>query len=663
MNKLAIEIKPDAEEYTQVLQGKYHWISLILVTAAAFFAPTTYSAGMWNGQDLLHVPMSWCIVSGSPAQTNPNILGLNGTLDSSTDAVIWRRHERPTDNIFINQSGISLRSAINDAWGSFNFPLIPDTDTANGTVGDVNGWNVNSDGTEFTNLLNACDMAYSGIGKAGIGITAVNVGLFHDNGNSAADGNTQFDYVGVIGWGGCNESTPGTCVIPYDGRVMVIDNNYLYPTVADRTFPPSPADPAGNLAFPVADPLDQLTGHEVGHSLSLDHRNPSTALMFQTATDNTGDGNIDNISLNNSEINALRANALNVPGLESDPPGVFNPGNFIAMRLVDEDNAQDIAPYLDIASVKLVKDQKKDEIHVGLQLMGLIPRFKEASPFYVFAIDADGNSQTGCSSASSTNNRIMGNNNANIELSGIEMFAVATPRLGDQSQDFVLSGQAIICRDGQLVALDDDLFDIQLHTLRMHPHFAAIPGRKIPADFVADVYHTINLKFDNSQLLAPIQLDASVKIQAFAFDAGGVRDRFGQDEKDGRFVLELPSFPHCFPQGDGTSGHSVTVKYERLLPNRGIHALLGADLVLDQVITDSDGAGELQLPIPANTPEGLHLVTIGHDGLALTADCTVNVVKKSKPIPPVPGSKHVTWWWLIFIIVVICVLVTVHKKY
>ena len=38
--------------------------------------------------------------------------------------------------------------------------------------------------------------------------------------------------------------------------------------------------PAGNLQFILTDPLDQLIGHEVGYGLSLDHRNPSTVMMF-----------------------------------------------------------------------------------------------------------------------------------------------------------------------------------------------------------------------------------------------------------------------------------------------------------------------------------------------------------------------------------------------
>ena len=38
-------------------------------------ASASHAAGQWNGQDLLHVPISWCIVQGSPAETSPNVAG------------------------------------------------------------------------------------------------------------------------------------------------------------------------------------------------------------------------------------------------------------------------------------------------------------------------------------------------------------------------------------------------------------------------------------------------------------------------------------------------------------------------------------------------------------------------------------------------------------
>lgn len=586
-----------------------------------FSTASVQAAGAFGGQDLYHVPMSWCAVQGSPAQANPNIAG-----DTNTDAVLWRRHERPTDNIYIPQAGISLRSAINNAWASLNFPIIADPDLANGQVGDMNGWNVNVDGAEFNALINACDQAYANIGRAGIGITAVNANLFHDNANPANDGNNQFTYVGVIGWGGCNELPAGTCVAPYDGRIVVIDNNYLFPTVPDRTFPPSPADPGGNLQFVTTDPLDQLTGHEVGHALSLNHRNNTFALMNPGQADNNNDGMTDNINLNAAEITALRANVLNVPGLEIDPPGQFLPGNFLTMRLVDENPDHGLDAFLDLASTKAVLDQVANRVHIGMQLMGLLPEIILDSPTYAFLVDTDNNPQTGCKMD------LLEQLGINSEFQGADLVATANllggPRLLQE-----ITGEVLVCSaDGTPVQVSDELFDLQIHTLRMHPHFAEVNDqRPLPDDFVAEVFHTINFVIDNTPavppIIEPVHAGVPFRVQTLVIAGGLVRDRLDDQDTGGIFILEPPSFPHCFPQGQGKPGGTVPVKFDGLLPNKEIHALLGPDLVLNNVVTDANGEGEIQLPIPVGTRLGNHLVTIGHDGLALTADCTVNVIK------------------------------------
>ncbi len=51
---------------------------------------------------------------------------------------------------------------------------------------------------------------------------------------------------------------------------------------------------------------------------------------------------------------------------------------------------------------------------------------------------------------------------------------------------------------------------------------------------------------------------------------------------------------------------------------------MGPDIVATGFI-GADGTGKVDLPIPVGTTEGNHLVTIGPDGAALTADCTVTV--------------------------------------
>ena len=97
--------------------------------------------------------------------------------------------------------------------------------------------------------------------------------------------------------------------------------------------------------------------------------------------------------------------------------------------------------------------------------------------------------------------------------------------------------------------------------------------------------------------------------------------------------LEL-RFSQCEAQGGVIPGETVQVTYKGLEPDQEILAFLGEEQVLDEVFAETNGEGTIQLPIPANTPEGTHLITIEHDGSDLSASCTV----KSLPSPPPPKT-------------------------
>jgi hypothetical protein len=587
---------------------------LILVVVLIFLAapgPAAQAVGTWGGQDTLHVPISWCAIQGSPAVANPNIGG-----DTDTDAILWRRHERPTDNIYVNQSGITFRSAINNSWGSFNFPINADPDTTLGTQGDMRGEDVNVFGAEFNTMINDCDTAYNNLGRAGIGITAVNAGLFHD-----ATGN----YIGVIGWGGCAK-IGGACAVPYDGRIAVIDNRYLHPASPDRTFPPSPADPGGNLQFTITDPLDVLTGHEFGHALSLPHRDNVLALMNANVVDNSGNGAVDNVGLNSTEIAALRNNSQNVPGLETDPVGQFDPGRFVANRqptTVRED--PELPAHLDLASVRVVLDTQADRLYMEQQLFGLIPE-QRAPVGFVFLVDVDGPE----SGMTPEQMRELGIPEA--EVTGIDLIGVATVRNGQ------IFGNVYVFDDGEIISLQEG-FAFNLLTMILHPQFAPLsgPGGTLPRDIDYPVHHIIQLELANEFL--GVQLDRPFHLQALiVIDDQVVTDRLDEDPRGRQFVLEHPSFAHCAPLQDGAPGTVPQVVYDGLLPNAPIHALLGPDLVSTGT-TDAEGGGTISLPIPDDTPAGYHLVTIGVDGTALTADCVINVLVAERPDERIPPDK------------------------
>ncbi|MEE9395973.1 MAG: hypothetical protein V3V31_03060 [Methylococcales bacterium] len=97
--------------------------------------------------------------------------------------------------------------------------------------------------------------------------------------------------------------------------------------------------------------------------------------------------------------------------------------------------------------------------------------------------------------------------------------------------------------------------------------------------------------------------------------------------------LEL-RFSQCEAQGEVIAGETVQVNYKGLEPDQEILAFLVSNQVLDGEFADANGEGTIQLPIPSNTPEGTHLITIEHDGSDLTSSCTV----KTLPSPPPPKA-------------------------
>ncbi len=574
-----------------------------VIKASAVFAVFALCvSNTWAG-GIIYVPMSWCIVDQSPAEASPNING-----DTNTDALIWRRHERPTDNIYTPQAGISLRSTINDIWGSWSFPIIedPDQTTVCGafecvTESDIRGEDVNDSAIngEFNDLISACRTAYANIGKAGIGITAVNLGLYHED---------DPEYIGIIGWGGCAKSGGSSdCAIPYDGLIAVIDNKYLYPTSPNRTWPGN-NDKTG-WAFTLTDPLDQLVAHEVGHALSLPHRNNTSALMFPSSQDNNSDGMTDNITLNATEIAALQANALNVPGVEIDPPGVFDPGRFNAMfqpALVPRN--QKLPRDMNIAGVRATWDKEKGVGTLEANLHGMLTPNSFFDVWYL--VDQDNNPETGAQEEDLKKLGVPGN----PTIKGVEAAAMVTVRSGEL---FPTGWQ---WRNG----FEEVRVLAELLSMTLHAHVAPFARKsdeviqpKLPRD--AQLYNIVRINF------------GAIPDKPFAFQMMTAANNEVVDMLNPRepAVLELvdPVFPHCFAAGDGEVGGAVKVEFDGLnsFAGKPYHALLGPNLVANGFI-DANGGGVVEIPIAVGTAEGPHLVTIGPDGAALTADCTINVV-------------------------------------
>jgi hypothetical protein len=119
-------------------------ISLVLIVMMLLLAIAVQACGSAEPSaekkpevDLIQVPLRWCALEGTSAVDNPSAVG-----ESTTDNVLWRRHERASDNIWIPGANITFRSAmISSVTVQANFPIItdprPPSQNGPGMLGDI----------------------------------------------------------------------------------------------------------------------------------------------------------------------------------------------------------------------------------------------------------------------------------------------------------------------------------------------------------------------------------------------------------------------------------------------------------------------------------------------------------------------------------------------
>jgi len=204
----------------------------------------------------------------------------------------------------------------------------------------------------------------------------------------------------------------------------------------------------------------------------------------------------------------------------------------------------------------------------------------------------------------------------------VRVFGQTGPQLGVEPMGWELS-------DG-IQTISPDVIRAELPQLFLHPQYAAGVPRPDHNEGDFPISHNIKVVLPNNGLLLPYDLNQPFTLEAIVSSANGeiVFDRLGDQTTSAgtKFVLQEPVFPHCFPQDDPVApGDSVAVQIEDLDPNGAIHVLLGPTLAANGM-TDANGDALVSVPIPLGTRPGLHLITAGTDGTALTADCHVLVV-------------------------------------
>lgn len=561
--------------------------------------------------DTIRVPVAWCSVLGSPAASNPDIPNPWGGRDTTTEDVLWRRHERVTDNIFVDQAGITFRSAINDPFhSSFTFPKIADPYLTPGDPGDFNLDSVD----EENEMINRCVAEWEKItkNKSGNfpGILSINVNRFTDDSGTVQD---------VLGFGSCVDEDPedNICDDPYDGLLFVIDNRYMIPGLTTST-------PVTDICPPVEniwnkDPFDQALGHEFGHALVLGHRNADPlALMNKCQLHQGPPGDmVNNIELNNGEIINVRASAENVPGHEVDPSQkVFASDMVRSIRVDDIKESKTLNSFEDISVVKTTLNKKQNTVAYGIQLFGIIPekiKQSENKLQYWTLLDLDNNQTTGGNNTILENIGVPSNNFTGADLV-INMKFINNANITNSK----LTGSSwLISDNGNNVTNNVPSVNFKLQTFKAHDFPLAVNSSitKKP------LYDTVNAIVNNSKNLA--KLNQPFTIQTLVTSNGTIVDLLKDPQKH-PIVLSNELYPQCTAKDNAMVGKNATVSVSGLLPDKGIHTLLGPRFVANDT-TDNLGNSTIEFQIPKDTLAGLHLITVGVDKTALTADCEILV--------------------------------------
>ncbi len=599
---------------------------LTLVVGALVAVWVALAAAPAEAQDF-ELPVRWCAVAGSPAVTNPGFVG-----EANTDGVLWRRQERLSDRITIPQAGVTWRSAIiADVTGPGNFPVVADQNTAVGNPGDMINPGLNA--TEYNATVNACVAAWDALLPVGVGsdlgVVALNVNR-------------------IVNTTGTPMTTLGTVAGAGFGQRRLILQDAAY------TFAGSPV--ATGIGV---DAAESTLGHEIAHSLPTQLSPPTSTVGLRhacaTSTFNTnlmsptlGDLDGDNIweqtllgtsvqqAIGNGpdgshctgddvfetldQIATLRQTAPLVPGCR-----LF--GTATACSTLSDVAADDVGEVepggLDVSLVSVTDPEEREGVDFAIETFLPIDEETFASGAeFLIAADLDDDAETGL--APSDQGVPIGFQGAELLLSG---------ELAGENE---LAVRAFVAEDGEWVE-------------RQRLSGLVSPNQSIVEVFEPEqteelreiTSHTVQWRVD-PVLLEPLGQTlrlAAVTRESAAADEPPL-DGFGAD--DGvRFGLGPAEFPTCEVTPDpAPAGGLAEVAVEGLLPERGVHALIGPDEA-GTGTTDAQGSATVTLRVPADSPGRTRLVTVGVDDTALTADCPMEVDAEASTAERQAGADRI----------------------
>lgn len=144
--------------------------------------PTAHPLVVAGTASGLNVSMKWTGIIGSPSVDSPAV-----ACETTFKDMLWRRHERATNCVWIPQAKINLRSGAL-AWGDLmgSYITMADADTSVGTAGDIDVVSGTWPTAEWAQAMIDADTAWAAIPKGIVAISADR--LINGAGTSVARG-------------------------------------------------------------------------------------------------------------------------------------------------------------------------------------------------------------------------------------------------------------------------------------------------------------------------------------------------------------------------------------------------------------------------------------------------------------------------------------------
>lgn len=594
-------------------------LSLCLVIAnESHSAGKLTAVGGWKGQDSYRIPVSWCAVHGSAAADNPNIPNPEGgDADQTTDNVLSRRHERTTDSIYIDDVGLSFRSAINDAvHTTLSFPKIDDP-VIESPLWKGNLWLYDDQEdpamNEINRMLHSCLLSWvdmTGGTGAVYGIPTININRFINE--------SRTDIIkDVIGSSLCTDLAPPDriCETPYDGYVFVIDNYYTAPLAT---------------GWKNNDPYDQNLGHEFGHSLVLAHRlsmaDPTALMNWKQVTTTSEEGKeyVSNIELSPQEKTTVRDNAFRIRGVETDPEGTVLPADVLESIEMDEiQETNSSRPFEDISYVRAILDNKNNSTYFMQNLFGYIPEMvkttNQSNLQYWILVDLDNDTSTGGNQSALDSLGI-----PSTDFEGTDLVFLSEPAGMGNLTNATGAAWRIVNDSSKALTLDNQSARVELRTALLELHYSNTAVDQLSGIAGRPVYDSITAILNDTG--DRVEVDKPFSIQAIITSNGTVVDtlRNTMDSERPTLILTKPLYPQCFVDETVHPEQDTTVVTSDLPPNESINVFLGPREVATGT-TASSGNSTIHFTIPNQTSSGLHMITVGVNGTALAAVCEIHV--------------------------------------